>query len=52
MRIVCRAKLITMNVVEFVPWTAGSACSSGACSTCQDGTKPARSDAVGRRNML
>src|SRR2546430_1406423 len=52
MRIVRLAKLITMNVVEFVPCTAGSASSSGACSTCHAGANPARSDAVGRRNML
>src|SRR5467141_3231142 len=52
MRIVRLAKLITMKVVEFVPCTAGSACSSGACSTCQAGANPVRSDAVGRRNML
>src|SRR2546425_905530 len=41
-------KWITMNVPDRVPCTAGSACSSGTCSTSQDGRKEARSDGVGR----
>ena len=51
-RIVCFPKLTTMNVPERVPCTAGSASSSGACSTSQDGMKEPRSAGVGRRNML
>ena len=51
-RIVRCAKCTTMNVPDWVPCSAGSTCSSGACNTVQPGLNVARSEAVGRRNML
>src|SRR5436190_24399258 len=51
-RIVRCAKWMTMNVPDWVPCSAGSACISGACSTVQDGAKVARPDGGGRRNAL
>src|SRR2546422_6317017 len=42
--------LFRSNVPDRVPCTAGSACSSGACSTSQDGRKEARSDGVDRKS--
>jgi hypothetical protein len=42
----------TMNVPVRVPWRAGSACISGACSTVKFGANAASSSSAGRMNML
>ena len=47
-----KAMFSTMNVPVRVPCFAGSACSSGACSTVKFGAKLASSTSSGRTNML
>src|SRR6478736_3222067 len=52
MRIIFFAKLSITKVPVRVPCTAGSAWSSGACSTVKPGTKPASASGAGRMNMF
>src|SRR5256885_17087891 len=51
-RIVRCAKWTTMNVPDWVPCSAGSACSSGACSTVQAGADDVTSEGEGRRHKM